>query len=597
MKNQPTPEQLFNTAKKTPTEMDYARIDAIVREFPAGGNAANTIINPKLITLAALLATAALMLALMNRPKNDPPELATVVVVGSETKEIAPPAREETVVVTPAPPEETAATPAALAPVNLPPVGAGAKRQTGDIAPAAAPKKPAPAARKTVIPRQKDTPINSAPLPSFGETTITGDFALTDKGLLLETVERVNGRKITWMLPTALGETEQLVLFQPDASTGYLERETGRLILMKDNNRQGKGTFSFQPRIETLKRYEKAGMGTSDVPAEAIRLNGMQQGVSFAPEVFTEQPAEILWLKYFTLGIDREYLDLLREMGYGEEAVQGIPSHGNGGLWQIANHGLTSAELTSLHRTLEVLYGKAGEAFSFAELTELYQNRILLSALVKEGYQSLGANQIRSLLSSDVGPAYLREMNEVFDRRLIPEELLALREADLFATGIRRLQRDGYNDLSVAAYIRLHTEPQIAKEAPEEVQLLTVDDNFGRKRKNWRSGKLKLSPFDKLVVEDDIRLVIIPGDTDQAEIVKVNMKGVDVALNVSSNGTLTIRKKTKFGWKVDGFVIAEIRLTASQLKNIEVKAPARVFVAGDPAIYTVEGKVGRAVVE
>lgn len=456
---------------------------------------------------------------------------------------------------------------------------------------------------RTSAPARTERTTESSPkavdeyLPAFGETTISGTYALRGSDLRLETTERVNGRKITWMLPTKTTEEEQRLLFPGGASTGYLERETGRLILMKDNNRQGKGTFSFQPRIETRKRYENAGMGTSDVPAEAIRLNGMQQGISFAPEVFTEQPAEILWLKYFTLGIDRTYLDLLREMGYSEEAVQGIPWHENGGLWQMANQGLTSAELKSLHRTMEELYGKAGEAFSFAELTELYQNRTMLSALVQEGYQSLGADQIRSLLASDIGPAYPREMNEVFDRKLTPEELLALREAELFATGIRRLQRDGYNDLSVADYIRRHTEPQTAEEAPEEVQLLTVDDNFGRKRKNWRSGKLKLAPFEKLVVEDDVRIVIIPGDTDQAEIVKVNMKGVDVALNVSDNGTLTVRKKTKFGWKVDGFVIAEIRLTASQLQRIEVKAPARVFIAGDPSAYVVKGKVGRAMVE
>jgi len=592
-------QQLLNTCQQIPTEMDYVRIDALVRDFPAGGNASSSITYPKLLTIAALLATAALALLLMDGADNNPPKLAAIAPTYTTESEVVAEKTEGLDSVTGE--EPTAVTPASPAPKTLPPPGAGAERQAGDIAPAAAPTKTPPAPQNVIVAPPVSQPA-PAYMPPFGETTITGRYEILNDRLRLETVERVNGRKITWMLPTQMSGEEQLLLFPRSATTGYLERETGRLILMSDGGSQKRGNFSFQPHIETRKSYEKAGLGTGEVPAERVKLHGMQQGVSLAKEVYSERPAEILWLRYFSLDINREYLDVLRGMGYDEEdfSRRFHHEHGHGedgGLWLLANNGLTAGELTSLDRTLQLLYGKVGEAFSLTELTELYQHRKLLNTLVKEGYQSLGANQLRSLMASDVSPAYLSEMNQVIDRRLTPPELRALREANLFATGIRRLQRDGYTDLPVADYIQLHTKPETAKEELEEAQLLTISEDFGKKRKGWRASHHALAPFSKLVVEDDIRLVIIPGDANEADVVTIGMKGVSVDLDVSKNGTLKIRKKLKIGWQTEGVVVAEIRLTASQLERIEVKAPARVFMIGDRSAYEIRGRVGSAELE
>ncbi|MFT7121206.1 MAG: hypothetical protein ACJAZ9_001384 [Neolewinella sp.] len=598
-------EKLINTTRKTPLEMDITLIDAMVRDFPKassappkGGRA------PKYLTTGALVAVAAfLMYSLL--PQEPAPETAMLVPVPVTKIEIAPEANEPEVATIEEGQEAMLTPPAAEETVTLPKIKNVAVPVNLKVDATVAPK-------KASTPQAPSARINQA---LFGETTITGEYETDGRGdFYLYSKERVNGRKVTWALKVNLTKGEEQLLFYPGAETGYLERETGRLIVMK--GKRNKGTFYFQPRASLREEYEAKGWGTMEVKTEEVKFSGMIQGVSLSKEEFTDQPAEILWLQYFTQDINDDYISAIKK-GLGISSLKG--------LWKLVNNRISIREIqaatTLSAKVIAPFHTENSEA-----LVGFIQKQSLLEVLDKQGYRNLSPSSWEALIatgikkwalekindgrevnytlediidfhSKEINPNFIAGHHQAFARDLTPTEIKALHSASVYSSDIRLLQNNGYVNLPVADYILLHAAPKETGTTFPTTETVSIASDYPKGIKGFKIRTEKLPAFSKLILKDNIRIVVVPGEKNEAKVAKIGIKGIGVDFKVNQKGELTISRKLKFGFQVKGLTVAEIRLTASALEAIEVKLPGRILVVGTLGDYEIKGPVGKATFE
>lgn len=610
--------------------MDITQINTLVGAFPVADDVpARGYRAPRhlLTTIGLILAAGLLWVLYTQRSVAEIPQLAAsfpaetyvapavepLPVPEPETAVIAPPAIENdrrSVTV------EAAAADALPAPSTSPaPAAAALPNVRNEMA----------GSRKTVAPAY-------ARPPAYDEPTITGTYEMeevkhgkhTHGGrLTLSFTERVNGRKITWALPTGLNtEQYRLLDFSPERGT-YLERETGRLFLKPNGHNNGE--FTFQPRTDTRRMYEEKGWGTASVEAADVKLNGMQQGVSLKPEWATNDPVEVTWLRYFTSNVGERYLDLLDEIGVTDEA--------RSELWRLPNGGVGSNKLGELSTVLAPMrpLGK----LDIETLLWMAWNTGSLRSLAEQGYRGLSAASLRTLAEADVNDYFITRANlhraenlslpqmaelftaevkvfelngfqqylsedlelrdmealrtagirpalaEAFAREgvvmLTAKDLLRAKQEMLLPSDVKYLREAGYAEETIAGYLAAKNSELSVYETGEA---RLVDRDFGRRKKGYRREKTDLVPFTSLKVEDEVNVVIVPGDVYRAEFVAWKADGIKLALDMSANGELTIRKKVKFGWVVKGITIGEVRLTVPRdLEELKVKSPARVWIA------------------
>lgn len=440
---------------------------------------------------------------------------------------------------------------------------------------------------------------------------------------MLYTEERANGRKITWALPVELDHAEHEQLGRISQKGDYLERDAGRIFLRADG--RASGTFVFQPRLPLRQRYEERGWGTNAVDAAAVKLLGSAQGLSLRPNVYTEQPAELLWLRYFTNGVGDDYLAALAGLNVRRAAL--------GKLWKLPNNGVSVGDLGEIRQLLDRLLVTEDEGLTAADVVRLAKRTRHLRTLIDQGYSGdrvtdlmkllrTGASdyfltranlhrtnnwtlaQLAAIADVDISPYNLNKFEELLSADLTVEDVRALNAADATPNDALRFTRQLDGNISAAdlllanragftpqdldnlldqgvyhdnlpAYVAASAAPAAVMEEGARV----IGADFGRKRKGYKKGKIDLPPFTRLRVEDKIRVVVVPGDEYRAEFVASNMDGLQLDFNVSPGGRLTIRQKVKFGWVIRGVLAGEVRLTGPALEKLEVGKDAKVYFA------------------
>ncbi|OAV43749.1 hypothetical protein [Lewinella sp. 4G2] len=639
-----TPEQLLANARALPTELSLARVGEIVAQFPPDSEPpAGFGHTPKILLLMLLLSvfTAGLYF-LVGSPlpvDNDqlsgafPAETPSVVEdrnLVAEAGEVvapalapspAPIAASPSVNEVPAsirkssPPLKTAPSVPSFAPATAPSAAGssvdnlsregaeGTSTPTENTGPESELRAPAP---NTLAPSRY---LATGPQ----DDPIEGRYSQKNKRLTLYKSVRIRGRKITWVLPFQLTPLEQRQLDEE----GFMERETGRLSLSKGQDGITQGDFTFQPRSEVRAGYEQRGWGTSQAPAEEVNMEGIVKGLPMAKPVYTEEPAELLWLRYFITGVDNGYLGILKDLGFRESSFRD--------LWRLPNESISKASLLELAndvRRISPLY----RGSDLEELVAFHKGRRLLEKLYDLGYRDVTPAEIRSLTEAKVFPVYLTTMNQgqpepvpladivryrqaniysgypiemeaAFGRDLSVEEVEKMHAAKFFAANLQRMQRDGFRDLSVEEYLELHLAPRkVASKLLEDGDGLIVDANYARSGRVKQTETRRLGKFRTLVVDRDISVVVIPDGQNRAEVgLLVKPDWLKIKIKRSRGGKLTIKKKTKFGVSIKGMIQAEVRLYASDLEKIVVDETSRVFVVGDVEKYETYGPVGKAV--
>lgn len=640
MKPEDQLDKLINTTKQIPLAMDIARIDALVATFPTQGPPpARGYRAPQLLTLALVIAGAVALLLYLNRGGGEPPQLAGVFPV-VETQAEAPlteaPAEdlveqleEKTIIpvalrAEPVVKDEVIvpALPTNPAPAATPPV-------LPEVLPAPVAK---PTANRKGAPRKALPPVTAPRSPlDYGPATITGtwtskthDDNRSSSSLTLRMEERVGGRSFTWMLPVLLDRKEAETLRNASANGEFLEREAGRIFIEEEGS--NKGRFSFQPHLPTRSRYEKEGWGTSNVVAKDILFFGTVRGVSLRPQQVTKKPVETTWLRYFTNNVNDSYLATLAEIGVSQEAVTE--------LWRLPNTNVTNAELSKLRTMLDSLMANDAAPLEMPALVWAADNDKVLRSMLKQGYTDVSAAGLTALADAGVSDYYMTKVNLHRTQNFTPEDVAALFDTDMMVYDVYSFQqylspdltvRDyqalqaakiesytarafrgrGITELTVSDLLLAHREKisptdigrlndrgiyhdnlrdyLTAKDAPSATDGglgRIIDRNFGRRKKEYRASIVNLEAFTSLRVEDEIRVVVVQGDEYKAEVLTAGFggKGLRIDLDVNRKGELTIRKKVKQGWRIEGMILSEIRLTVPSLEKLSVKSPARVYL-------------------
>lgn len=643
MKPEDQLDQLINTTKQIPLAMDIARIDALVATFPTQDPPSGLGYRaPRILTLALAVTVAVALLLYFSRGQGEPPQLAGVFpVVETEAEVPQTEVPADDVVEEPAEKKVVPAAPQApLVEEGKTPVPA----IITDPAPAAAPSAPpAPTAQSAAKRKRRKVlpPLQNPRSPlDYGPATISGEWTLKtyehEHGLhggrmLLQHTERVNGRTITWALPVELSAEEALLVGEVSAKGGYLERETGRLFVEWESRRSG--TFSYQPHLPTRNRYEKAGWGTRNVPAAEVKLIGMQQGASLRPEWATNDPAELTWLRYFTNNVNDDYLATLAEIGVSNVSILE--------LWRLPNQDVDASNLGALHTLLDELLAEDAAPLSMPTLVWAAKHNSVLRELIKQGYSAVSTPGLDALAEADPSDYFLTRANFYRQENFSPEDLAALFTTGLTTYAVNDFQRYLSPDLTVRDYEALQAakiESYLARDfrerslteltvselllahrekfTPEDIGRLNdrgiyrdrmtdyitarnnpsvtsneggrvVDRNFGRRKKGYRKSKVELEAFTSLRVEDDLRVVVVQGDKYKAEVLTAGFggEGLRIDFDVDRKGELTIRKKLKLGWKIEGMILGEIRLTVPALRGLSVKAPARVYLTEEIGMF------------
>ncbi|MEL7162928.1 MAG: hypothetical protein AAFN92_19370, partial [Bacteroidota bacterium] len=249
MNTSPDLDHLFTLTQQLPVEMDITHVERIVVDFspPRTG-------LPRWPFTVGILVAATILLLLPDQ--RTPPRLAAAFPV------VAPAPAASPLVATLATqplrvPARALALPVPTARVRETPV---AERSL----PVPVPRPyPAPAAAPPALPVSDLVPPQA---PVYGTATVTGNWSFieTANQLHLTLQERVNRRKVDWIMTLQLTDTEVRNFFHHYEAEDVLERETGRLRLRKSFARL-RGIFSFQPRLDVQDRYEAKGWGTEGV--------------------------------------------------------------------------------------------------------------------------------------------------------------------------------------------------------------------------------------------------------------------------------------------------------------------------------------------
>ena len=600
MKTPKNLDTLLSTTKKIPTEMDIARIDAIVATFPQAGPAPGTSSGlPKLLTVLGLTVSLGLLIAYFTS-NSAVPEVA--YAAPAAVPELTPPdpiePQQAAAVVAVADDESPSRRPSepVVDPlVSAPPVLAP---NPMNIAPATSPEPVQTDLPRPQVPKKSGKSKVEDALP-FGETILTGTWQWnrdrTD--IFLEHEERVNGRKITWSLPMGLSPEEARLLFPRGATTSAVQRETGRVILMEETKE-----FSFQERTAVRNRFEDIGWGTLNVRAEDVTLHGMQQGVSLAKNLATDKPQEITWLRYFTNNINDDYLTVLSRVG--------LPRAELSQLWRVADLSLTAEELDKQANRLQAV-GLAGRNMTMELFVETYRERYLLGALAKAGYRVSGADW-KALLAADVdryyvqraaencddatytvadlirlkeagvNAGYIKRFCEALGTVLSVEELIHLKENDFSPKDWEEMAAKGVKISNFSMRVTPDSAPpsppvSITYDVPKEV---VTSAPFPREREGWTRRTEELPAITKLVVSDEIRVRVVKGTRNRATISTNDALGgqIKTVLDVSANGTLKIDSRLRPLYFLSGSTRAEVILEVTDLTSVTAAGGARVTV-------------------
>ena len=341
------PEDLLRTARQLPLPMSLAQVHLLVRDFPAGGPAPpDPFPLPKAFTMVGVIGTAGLLLTQLFTPTvavraelaPRSPEAPTGQLLAAAEEDKHPAvelkAAESSQI-------ETAAVPKAtpLLPANVLP-------ELRSSAPAMA---PAPA------------PTSPAGLP-FGKTLLTGTYGLSDDGT--ELTLRLDDEAT---LTLDLDAQEQKHLFPEPGRNGYLERETGRLVLAAEG-----GKFHFQARTAFRDRYEAKGWGTSDLPQKS-----------------GDRTADERWLAYFDARVGEDYLAGLEDLGLRREHLSD--------LWRLVDAGIGLPRLWQLKKSLPA-GGNEARSLTVTDLIDHHRN------LPKDGGDNLLSNTL--LFGDDGGDGF-----------------------------------------------------------------------------------------------------------------------------------------------------------------------------------------------
>ncbi|MEO0731802.1 MAG: hypothetical protein AAFZ52_03135 [Bacteroidota bacterium] len=580
MNTSPDLDQLFTLTQQLPTEMELTHVEHLIIGLPSTSSGL-----PRWLFLSGgLLVCLSLWWFFPERSPRSP-RLAGTFPTHRSVPTAVPQIPALPALMLDVPPQETAL-PLPTVGVHNPPL----REQTSPR------PYPAPAAAPPTLPRPDPAPPQ---VPVYGAPTITGDWHFDERTnrLSVSFRERVNKRKIDWRLTVALTEAELRGFFPQYETTDQLDRETGRLQLRRREANLA-GEFAFQPRLDALDRYEGRGWGTEAVPATKVRLSGMSRGLSNKPELVTNRPAAVLWFRYFLVDTDAEYFSLLDTLGVDEDERTD--------LWRLANRGITKKTLRLLHGYLDGLLVPKALDLRPTDIVRLYRYERLFQTLRQQGYQNLQLADLRALTRSLFSFRHLEEINRYRSQRFTVAEITELWPNQINFSQLHAWQRAVTRDLSVDEVLRLKYAGVTAFDAVrfsppngdlitaaelirakrengsrEEGDTLRVGPDFGRRKAGFKASKVELSDFCRLVVGDNIRVVVIPGEKNKAELVVLEHNALDVELKERRDCELRIRKKERFGFNFRNRVLAEVRLTAKRLRELEIKGSGEVWVVGD----------------
>ena len=629
-------DQLIENTQKLPLPMTIAQVDQLIGQFPPTTTSPTVRKwRPRWLFFAVVAVAASLLWINQGGSSGAPdpmPRMAAAFPLEANAEELVTPPAEETVVV------ETIDNrrPRVRKVITLKPTAkaTSVRSQTittlvPDLAlvPNPTPAPTPPGNEVTAAADRPDFDVYTGPVRrAFGDVTIAGDWRLMEKtkDVMLTRKEKINGRKLMWMLMVNLSPAELERVQQADGGVS-LERTAGRLLLEIDE--EGKGRFTFQPNLVVRKFYETSGWGTGAVVEEDIHMFGTMRGLRMGASVYTREPVELTWMRYFLNHVGDDYINALADLRLERVALQE--------LWRLPNDGVTLAELQQIYRLIAEVLEPQHTPLDMKTLLWLAKERGMLEALGKAGYRDVPTESLRTLADAEVTRYYLTRVNNYRENLLPLDDVVRLHAAGLDDYAAERYNRYLSSEPTVAELLKLHEvkvtgyELRRYQEAglkwitpedvilaqkngltPAKIQRLKADgrehdsitdyldemkrtaeattdlplnrdftEAFGVSRSKWKSGKKKLPAFKTLRVEDEIQVLIVPGDEFAATFTKMDYRAMKIDFEVSPGGELRIRKRMRFGWQIKAPVVAEVRLTVPRIEGLSVGESARVWMA------------------
>ena len=644
MKNTDRLDRLFTSGQRIPTEVDLSRIERIVADFPGGPAPGDpNHLLPKLLTVTALVATATLLwltlpwaqervtVLSIAQPSHDNPgwvsspgasnKLPTrgdapllISNSDSDTVEwpmpIVRPSR-----VAPLPTTELIAA-IATDPAGLPPHLITTTDPAGPNAAAAE-------LPTTSIVKGPRGDLTEAATAVFTETILSGnwEWSAAKDEIYLSIREKIGLGSVTWRLPLKLSAAEVRVLSENSNPTFKLPREVGRIIFMSDTEE-----FSFQLDAAVSDEYETNGWGTTQAREADVKFTGTIRNIISLKGRFTRRPSEILWLKYFINRVGEDYRDELHRLGLDDQDLND--------LWRLPNEGIGLDALRHLRDQADRV-NPAGKIPGIADLLLLYEaggnmttlltrpgvvnlvtvdtleelkdygfrgvvssanNRLSLRELTQlkdaklEGFEirgyteaagrSLSATEIIALKATGLEHHEVKRYNDNVGRELSAAELTRLKDAEVESYDIRYMRARGFTGTTVEEILVEHRQPTVAA---GYLKGLLDDRDFPGERPGWIRETVYFDDIEKLEVDGDIRLIVIPGAVNKATISRTNQKRIGLSTERNKRGVLRIERDLPFGWVFKNFITAEILLTvAGDLEKVSASDRAEVVV--DPRI-------------
>jgi hypothetical protein len=240
-----------------------------------------------------------------------------------------------------------------------------------------APFAPAAAPKKESLPTTKPAPETPA-VKNHRRTLMpgalfTGGYWHSKDNLMLGFTEVEGGP--TNLMFTDLSTDEQRLMENNEADPLVIKRATGSLLLYR--GRRSKGTFEFLPDSDYRAFLTARGWG--DAAAPSIEVISVTSGKPSEEEKDAGgrrpfQPQDQLWFRYFNENIDGDYIELLREYGYGDAEL--------GSLWKLANARMQYLEVANLLKVTSKIFT---DRPPFKALPDLKYDLEKLDKLRKQG--------------------------------------------------------------------------------------------------------------------------------------------------------------------------------------------------------------------
>ncbi len=482
-------------------------------------------------------------------------------------------------------------------------------------------------------PRLVQAPIQHAesPQPILDQPTIygqwKGELSAQEFCINLTFKDKGSSWKGVWLHDICVNPTSLSKEVIDPRTTFTIDRKAGQLVCTgQPKSRKSKGNFEFVPNSSFQTYLKSQGFSMDEANIEGLSINGRYRQNGKGEPKYFQNPEDIIWFRFFLIDMNEDYLKLLSKYDIEPDSRQE--------LWRLANSEVTKEYLKMILPSLKAV-GKSQitifdlsylkqSAVTSAHLQELkdanYTNLTaqeiamtawlatpldfsLLEAMKRAGYekpsliglrrmtnegvttslidalrearfQDVKPDQVTNLQVLSVNHQYIREIGKLKIPGMTIDKLKEFSVHGLPSEFVRSIINRGFTEITASEYITLWISDATPGHLNHYQGFKAPKTLEEWDRLNTRiSARTKtLSTFTKMTVADNLR-VVIRKSSEHKVIIKAADNMLDKIETKIKNGTLRITAKPGF----KSSHLYDVEVFVANLNGITTRGGGKTF--------------------